>query len=145
MIEDNLALTRRWFAEVWNQKNTATIRELISPACVAHGASDTGDDLRGPEGWVELQTRLVDAFPDIHIDLHEVMGVGDLVAVRWTATMHHNGNGLGVEATGAHITINGMGFARFENGKVVETWDMWDRMAMFQQIEAARAERSASA
>jgi hypothetical protein len=31
-----------------------------------------------------------------------------------------------------------MGFARIVNGKVMETWDVWDRMGMFEQIEAAR-------
>jgi steroid delta-isomerase-like uncharacterized protein len=137
MVEENVALTRRWFAEVWNQKKTETIRELVSPECVAHGTSETGGDLVGPQGWLDLHARLVNAFPDMQIELQEIFGAGDLVAVRWTATMHHHGDGLGIPASGAEIKICGMGFARIANGKVVETWDLWDRMGMFQQIEAA--------
>jgi predicted ester cyclase len=134
----NSALVRRWFEEVWNQKKTGTIRELVAPECIAHGTSETGGDLHGPQGFLELHKRLVDAFPDIHIEPQEVLESGEIVAVRWIGTMHHRGNGLGIAPTGAEVKINGMGFARIVNGQVMETWDVWDRMGMFEQIEAAR-------
>lgn len=50
MVEENVALVKRWFEEVWNQKRSETIRELLSADCVAHGTSETGDDLHGVEG-----------------------------------------------------------------------------------------------
>jgi steroid delta-isomerase-like uncharacterized protein len=143
MVEENLALTRRWFDEVWNQKNTETIRELLAPNCIAHGTSETGGDLHGPEGFLELHARLVNAFPDMHIEIQDLFGVGDKIAVRWTAAMHHRGNGLGIAASGAEIKIHGMGLARFADGKVTETWDSWDKLAMFQQIEAAAKAKAA--
>ena len=87
---------------------------------------------------------MLDAFPDINIQVQDCIGEGDLIAVRWTATMHHRGNGLGMEASGAEVQITGMGFARILNGKVLETWDNWDKLAMFQQIEAAKG-KSATA
>lgn len=145
MVEENLVLVRRWFEEVWNQKKSETIRELMSPECVAHGTSETGGDLHGPEGFLELHRRLVSAFPDIHIDVRDCFGSGDKVAVRWMATMHHHGDGLGIEASGAEVKITGMGVARICGGKVMETWDSWDKLAMFQQIEAATKEKAAGA
>ena len=145
MLEQNVALARRWFEEVWNQKNPDTIRELIAPDCIAHGTSETGADLRGPEGFLGLQARLVEAFPDLHIEVQDVLAVDDKIVVRWTGTMHHLGNGLGIEATGAEIKVTGIGLARIANGKLVEVWDSWDKLAMFQQIEAAAKARSASA
>jgi steroid delta-isomerase-like uncharacterized protein len=138
MVEKNLAIVRRWFEEVWNQKRAETIRDLMAAECVAHGTSETGGDLHGPEGFLELHGRLVDAFPDIHIEVQDCFGAGDKVAVRWVGTMHHHGNGLGMEATGAEVTITGMGFARIVDGMVMETWDNWDKLAMFQQIEAGK-------
>jgi predicted ester cyclase len=145
MVEENLVLARRWFEEVWNQKRQETIRELVSPDCVAHGTSESGGDLRGPEGWLELHSRLVEAFPDLHIELQDLFGVDDKIAVRWTATMHHRGQSLGVAPTGAPLKFGGMGFARISGGKIVETWDVWDRLAMFQQIEAAAKVKAAEA
>lgn len=145
MVEENLALVRRWFEEVWNQKRSETIRELLSADCVAHGTSETGGDLHGVEGFLEFQARQVSAFPDMHIVVEDCFGMGDKVVVRWSATMHHRGNGLGIEPTGAEVKITGMGIARIENGKVKETWDNWDKLAMFQQIEAAAKAQAASA
>lgn len=144
-VEQHAALARRWFAEVWNQKNPDTVRELIAPECVAHGTSETGGDLRGPDGFLELQSRLLSAFPDLHIEVQDVLAAGDKIAVRWTGTMHHLGNSLGVAATGAEIKVNGIGLARIANGKLVEIWDSWDKLSMFQQIEAAAKAKAISA
>jgi len=51
----------------------------------------------------------------------------------------HTGPGLGIERDwAAEIKLRGMGIARIRRGaKVQETWDNWDRMAMFEQIDAA--------
>jgi steroid delta-isomerase-like uncharacterized protein len=136
MVEKNVALVRRWFEEVWNQKKGETIRELMAAECVAHGTSETGGDLHGPEGFLELHARLLEAFPDMHIEVQDAFGSGDMVAVRWVGTMHHRGNGLGIAASGAEVKIMGMGVARVVEGKVQETWDCWDKLGMFQQIEA---------
>ena len=139
MADANVELTRRWFEEVWNQKKTATIHELMDTQCVSHNTSDTGDVLRGPAAFCELQKKLLDAFPDMRITVEEAFGAGDIVAARWSATMHHKGEGLGMPPTGAAIAITGMSMARIRNGKIVENWDEWDKLGMFQTIEAARA------
>jgi steroid delta-isomerase-like uncharacterized protein len=145
MVEENVQLVKRWFEEVWNQKRSDTISELVSTDCVAHGTSETGEELHGPEGFRALQARILEAFPDIHFTVHDCFGAGDRVVARWSATMHHRGNGLGMAATGAEVNITGTGMVRMENGKVTEVWDNWDKFAMFQQIESAVRARSASA
>src|ERR1700730_17350298 len=139
MVEANLQLTRRWFEEVWNQKKTETIRELMAPDCVSHNTSEAGEGLRGPEAFAGLQRKLLNAFPDIRIVVEEAFGAGDMVALRWFATMHHQGEALGMPATGAAILITGMSMARIRDGKIIENWDEWDKLGMLQKIEAARA------
>ena len=52
--------------------------------------------------------------------------------------MTHKGDGLGVRATGKKVKITGMSIARIVNGKIVEGWDNWDRLAMLEQIGAYR-------
>jgi steroid delta-isomerase-like uncharacterized protein len=139
MVDANVQLTRRWFEEVWNQKKTATIHELMDAQCVSHNTSDTGDALRGPEAFCPLQKKLLDAFPDMQIIVEEAFGAGDIVALRWHATMHHHGEGLGMPPTGAEIQVTGMSMARIRDGKIIENWDEWDKLGMFQKIDAARA------
>ena len=72
------------------------------------------------------------AFPDIQFEVYDCFGVEETVAVRWSAMMHHRRNGLGMQATGAEVSITGMGMARFANGKVKEHGDNCDQLAMFQ-------------
>lgn len=145
MPDDNVALGKRWFEEVWNQKKGAAVPELLAADAVMHGISESGEDVRGTEGFLALHAKLLSAFPDMEFTLHDCFGAGDKIVVRWTATMRHTGPGLGIEATGAEIKLRGMGVARFANGKVQETWDNWDRMAMFEQIDAAVKAKSAGA
>jgi steroid delta-isomerase-like uncharacterized protein len=138
MVEENLKLTRRWFEEVWNQGKTATVRELVAPECIWHGTSETGEELRGPEGFLTLHARITNAFPEMHFDVQDVFGAGDQICVRWVAKMKHLGDGLGIKASGADVTIHGMGIAKFARGKLVETWDNWDKLGMMQQIQGAK-------
>jgi predicted ester cyclase len=145
MAEDNVALGRRWFEEVWNQRKNESVAELLAAYCVMHGISETGGDVHGPEGFLAMHTRLLSAFPDMKFALDDCFGADDKIVVRWTATMRHTGPGLGIDATGAKIKLRGMGIARIAGGKVQETWDNWDRMAMFEQIEAAVKAKSAGA
>jgi steroid delta-isomerase-like uncharacterized protein len=141
--DQNIAAVRRWFEEVWNQKKTATIFELFASDGITHGTQELGGDVLGPQGFLEFQSRFVDAFPDIQIDVLDCFAAGDKVAVRWLATGHHTGHGLGIEPSGAAINVGGMAIARFAQGKVVEAWDNYDKQAMFQQIAAKSASASA--
>jgi predicted ester cyclase len=143
MLDDNVALGKRWFEEVWNHKKSESVPELLSADCVMHGISETGGDVHGPAEFLAMHARLLGAFPDMQFALDDCFGAGDKIVVRWTATMRHTGPGLGIEATGAEIKLRGMGIARIAGGKVQETWDNWDRMAMFEQIEAAVKAKSA--
>jgi predicted ester cyclase len=139
MVEKNLELTRRWFEEVWNQQKTEAIHEMMAAECVSHNTSDDGEVLHGPQAFAGLQRKLLDAFPNIQIVVEEAFGAGDMVAARWSATMHHKGEGLGMLPTGAEIHITGMSMARIRDGKIIENWDEWDKLGMFQKIDAARA------
>jgi predicted ester cyclase len=143
MSDPKTANIQRWFGEVWNAKKPEVVRELLAADAVMHGITHTGADVKGPDEFLKLHSELVTAFPDIQFQLHECFGSGDYACIRWTATMRHTVPGLGIAPTNAPVQIGGIGIARFQNGKVVETWDNWDRLAMFQQIDAATKAMSA--
>ena len=145
MSDEHVALGKRWFEEVWNQKKSGSVPELLAADAVMHGIRETGEDVRGPAEFLALHAKLLSAFPDIRFTLHDCFGVDDKIVLRWTAMMRHTGPGLGIAATGAEIKLRGMGIARIAGGKVQETWDNWDRMARFEQIDAAVKARSAGA
>ena len=134
MPNDNVALARRWFEEVWNQGRTATIDELFAADGRMYGIGSGGDVLHGPAGFRTAYEQLKGAFPDIRFTIEEAIGERDLVAVRWTATATHQGDHLGPPATNKPVAITGMGFARCRDGKIVETWNNWDMMGLMHTI-----------
>ena len=133
---DNISLIERWYREVWLEGKNETIYELLAPNAVLSGQTGAQEEIHGPKEFAAFADRIRNAFPDTNLVANDVFGIEDKVAVRWTATMTHRGDGLGVPATGKAVKITGMSIARIVNGKIVEGWDNWDRLAMLEQIGA---------
>jgi len=51
-----------------------------------------------------------------------------------SGTGTHRGNGLGFSATNRPIRFSGMTFARIQDGKLVEGWNVFDQLGMLQQL-----------
>ncbi|HEY8505179.1 MAG TPA: ester cyclase [Gemmataceae bacterium] len=87
-------------------------------------------------------TPFLAAFPDLRVTVEGTVGEGDNVVVRWLATGTHTGEGLGLPPTGKHISIRGMTWIRFENGKMAEGWDCWNLGGLMQTLREAAAQPS---
>lgn len=133
MSNQNAALMRRWFEEVWNQGNLNVIDELASPNVVAQGEAEHTTQI-GREQFRDFARALRAAFPDIHMTIHQTIAEGDIVALRWTATMTHKGDFQGMAATGRKATVNGITWVRMENGQIAEAWDNWDQLGLLVQL-----------
>ena len=121
---------------MWQERKNDTIYELIAPDAVLIGQTGPQAIIHGPEEFAAFADKIRNAFPDTDIQVEDAFGIGDRVAVRWSATMTHKGTGLGVPATNKRVVITGMSIARIVDGKIVEGWDNWDRLAMLEQIGA---------
>jgi steroid delta-isomerase-like uncharacterized protein len=135
-VKQNLELMRRWFKEVWNEGKTQTIHDLLAPDAVGIGELENGGPLRGPAEFVPFVERIRGAFPDINVVVEDAFGAGDKVVLRWSATMTHNGDHLGMPATGKPVRITGMSIARIAKNQIIAGWDNWDQLAMLKQIGA---------
>jgi len=133
-IEDNVALMRRWFQEVWNEGRVQTIYDLLAEDIHGWGQDEPGVEIRKPADFVRLYDRIHGAFPDQKMTVEDAFGAGDKVVVRWSSVMTHTGDHLGVAASHRKVHITGITIARVVNGKIVEGWDNWDQLALMQQI-----------
>ena len=73
-------------------------------------------------------------FPDLSVSTDDVIASGDRVAVRWTAIGTHQGDQLGVLATGKQVRLTGIDILRIEDGRIVERWGETNGLEMMQQI-----------
>jgi steroid delta-isomerase-like uncharacterized protein len=145
MAEDNAAVIRRWFEEVWNKGREEAIDELFDEQGVAHGlADDAGKMLRGPTGFRPFFRRLREAFPEMDIVVEDTVTEGDRVAARCTVRGRHRGDALGFAATNQPVEFTGICIVRIANGKIVEAWNNFDFMTMFQQLGALRLDAPAA-
>ncbi len=142
---DNVATVRRWFEEVWNKGRAEAIDEMFDEEGVAHGlAKEAGaESLRGPAGFKVFHRKFREAFPGVEVIVDDAVSDGDKVAARCTVRARHEGDALGFRATQRPVEFTGMTFARVRDGKIVEAWNNFDFMAMFQQLGALRLEGAA--
>jgi steroid delta-isomerase-like uncharacterized protein len=131
---DNASIIRRWFEEVWNRGREQTIDELMAPDAVAHGLADAAQTHRGPAAFKPFWAQLRAAFPDSRFTVDDVVSDGDKAAARWTATMTHRGEYLGIAATQKQLTLTGMVFVRIGGDKIQEAWNNWDQHIVAREL-----------
>lgn len=135
--QDNVAIVRRWFEEVWNNGRADAIDEMFAEDGVAHGLADaSGAELRGPAHFKEFHRTFREAFPGLEVVVEDAISEGDKVAARCTVRAKHEGHSLGFAATNREVEFTGMTFARVRDGQIVEAWNNFDFMSMFKQLGA---------
>jgi predicted ester cyclase len=129
--EDNKAALRRFYEEVFNQKNLAGVDAFIGPNPIDHGLPP---GLSGLEGTKQFIGMYLAAFPDLHVTVEDLIAEGDKVTSRLTYRGTHQGELLGIPPTGKPVTVTGIEINRFAGGKSVEHWLEYDALGMMQQL-----------
>ena len=128
-LEENRALSLRLFA-VWDDKNLALLDEILAPSYVWHAPPMTLD----AAGYRMYVPGVIAAFPDLDFTMLEEVAEADKVGGYWTATGTHQGDFMGIPPTGRQITITGIDIHRLADGKVVETWEIYDGLGLLIQL-----------
>jgi steroid delta-isomerase-like uncharacterized protein len=136
-MADYKAMAQRWFAEVMNEGKEEVIDELCAENFVDHDPlPGTSPDRQGIHDFVK-QVRA--AFPDIEMTADDILVDGDGLAVRSTVRGTHQGEFMGIPASGKKVEVSNYDFVRFENDQVVEHWGTIDSAALMEQIGAVPA------
>ena len=69
-----------------------------------------------------------------HWVIDDIMSSGDNVVVRWTGSGEHVAELNGIPATGNTFAISAISIHRMRDGKIAETWEVWDTLGLLQQI-----------
>ena len=134
--EDNKALFRRW-CEVISQNRLDRVEEIIAPDEVDHALPPGIPS--GLEGLKQVFTLLHTAFPDLQIEIEDLIAEGDKVVGRVTARGTHQGEFMGIPPTGKPVSFNAIDVVRIAGGKIVERWSQADNLALLQQLGAVTA------
>ena len=129
--ENNKAAVRRFHAVV-DAGDLDKAGEVFAPNAVVHssGVPDplTVEDFR-QFGWV-----FTSAFPDGTSTIEDMIVGGDKLVSRITYRGTHTGDLLGIPPTGKLVTISEVIIDQLAGGKIIESWRLFDQMAMMQQL-----------
>jgi predicted ester cyclase len=73
---------------------------------------------------------------DDRIELHETFGDGDRLTSRFTLSGRHDGDFMGVPATGRAIAMPGITILHFRDGRCAERWTCSDMFGLLVQVGA---------
>ena len=135
MSESNKALCRRFFEQVWNNRNLAAIDELFAPNYVRHAGAGPQFGT-GPQSVHRLVNYYLGGFPDVRFSIDDLVAEQDKVVLRWTAHATHQGQFEGIQPTGKTVNVNGTTMVRVAGGKIAEAWDSFDALGLLQQLGA---------
>ena len=89
------------------------------------------------EGTKAFFRMYIAAFPDLRMNIEDMLSSGDKVVARVQATGTHQGELMGMPPTGKAIDVQLIDIIRFgDDGLAVEHWGVFDTMTMMQQLGA---------
>jgi steroid delta-isomerase-like uncharacterized protein len=92
------------------------------------------------EGALEYFELLLAAFPDLRMDVEDLLVDGDKAVARVRITATHAGEFMGVPPTGKHVEIQLIDIMRFDgDGRACEHWGVADMLSLMQQLGAVPA------
>ena len=129
-------IVRRWFEEVWNQKRESAIDELMADDALVHGI--VGPDGKEIRGSGRLQTVLPAFLRGLSGYPHHRRGCAGrwrqgCRALRGDRDAYRTWRDWPRPPTSLR-DFTGMCIVRVENGKIVEGWNNFDFLSMYQQL-----------
>lgn len=124
MPDKNSTLTYRWMQEVWNKGREDAIDEMMDTNAVVHGIEEIKET--GSEAFKQFFRSFRSQFPQIHLEVEDVVSQDDCETSRCI-----------VDATttsGQKVHFTGMTCVRIQDGKIIEGWNNFDFMSMYQQL-----------
>lgn len=135
MSTDHNKKTARTFFDAWTNGDLEAFDEVLAADSVDHDAQNPFAGGSGPAVAKQMAGMYRAAFPDTVFTVHEQVAEGDYVATRWSARGTHDGELLGMPATGRSVEITGIQIDRFSGEMIAETWSNWDALGLMQQLQ----------
>lgn len=120
-----IEVTRRFFYRVWTQEDAGAIDEMLVPDSSARGLG--GAPRIGPDEFKALHAALLRLVGDVEIAIEDHADSGDWTFAICTFRAR-------VRGTGKPVEIGGQIYLRVENDCIVEAYNNWDFMALFEQL-----------
>ena len=131
-MSDLKVLARRIYDEVFNEGNLDLIDELLHDDFVEY--EQIPGLPNGKEAPKVFMTMARNAFPDFRMTVQDVLQDGNKVIVRARASGTHEGEFMGMPATGKQFDIAVIDIMEYDGDKAIGHWGVMDMAAMMNQL-----------
>ncbi len=134
--QENIRITRKLFDSLNSHDVNENIQYLANDVKTTGTGAPKVLDKEGSRAYTQ---QFMDAFPDLHFDVKEIIAQGDWVAATWTARGTHNAplvspGGDTIPPTHKKTEVPGSTIFQFKNDKVVRQEIYWDMMTLLMQL-----------
>jgi steroid delta-isomerase-like uncharacterized protein len=120
------------YTEAFNNRDLSIIDEIVADNFVDHHYPP--DLPPGPEGVKQWYNMLFTAFPDGRALIEDVIAEENKVVIRYQLLGTHEGDFMGIPATGKQFSMTSINIVRIVDGQLVESWETDDRLGLLQQL-----------
>ena len=128
----NIELVRTAFA-AFNEANLDVCTQFLAEDFVINLAG-MPFQMQGRTAWMQNAETMQRAFPGIQARIHDIFSADDKVTVRLTFQGTHQGEFLGIPATGRDIEYTSIELYRVADGKLAEEWISSDTATLMRQL-----------
>jgi steroid delta-isomerase-like uncharacterized protein len=135
--DEQKALVRRLYERLYENADFDAIGEFYAPDAVRHGG--LRGDLEGREAIRGYLEATLSGLSDLEVTEHRCVAEDDVVVYDFDMTGTHDGELMGIPATGNRVETTNAAIFRIEDGLVAEEWPRSDVLGLLVGIGAVEA------
>lgn len=139
-VPSSAELGRR-FVAIFNKQDMSIADEIFSPNFVAH-VTGSPTPILDCEGWKAYLEGFRTSFPDLRLDVKDMVTTDDMVVLRLVLRGTQTGPFQDLPPSGKEVAFDGVAMHRVENGQIVEHWGVMDLLSLMQQLTEPERENS---
>ena len=134
-IEANKEIVRGYVKAILVDRDFSKFSDFTAPGFYID-RSAVPEAIAGKDALNKQMDMLYGAFPDLDLQIVQIVAEGDLVVVRFEAPGTHTGEFAGIAPTGKRAVWKGLVMYHVVDGKITEAWANWDDWGLIEQLKA---------
>jgi steroid delta-isomerase-like uncharacterized protein len=130
----NKELAVRFYNEALNKGNLELLNNIMSEDFIDYNSSS--GQLQGLEGFKKFLNMVITAFPDLQIEIEDILAEGNKVIARLIITGNQSGSLGKIPPSNRKAEWTGIDILEIENNKIIGRWSERNLLSMMQQIGA---------
>ena len=133
-LEKNKEIVRGYVQAILVERDFSKFSQFTAPGFYID-RSAVPEAIKGEQGLHTQMDMLYGAFPDLNLQIVDMVAEGDKVVVRFAAPGTHKGAFAGIPATGRTATWKGLVMYHVVGDKIAEAWADWDDWGLIEQLK----------